>query len=103
MADPASGQSVARARSNGTTGPLDPPGATSALEADFDRQNRALAAELTRAGAQHVTTHFYGPGTHAWACRERELHASLPMHAGCPPCEPLTGGLAVRGPWAGAS
>ncbi|WP_432103097.1 alpha/beta hydrolase [Streptomyces sp. bgisy091] len=64
---------------DGTTGPLDVPGSTSALEADFNRQNHALAAELKRVGAKHVTTHFYGPGTHAWAYWERELHASLPM------------------------
>ncbi|MFI7869994.1 alpha/beta hydrolase [Streptomyces salinarius] len=67
---------------DGTTGPLDPPGATSALEADFNRQNHALAAELKRVGARHVTTHFYGPGTHGWAYWERELHASLPMLLG---------------------
>ncbi|BFO17215.1 alpha/beta hydrolase family protein [Streptomyces sp. KM77-8] len=59
--------------------PLDPPGATSALEADFNRQNHALAAELKRVGARQVTTHFYGPGTHGWPYWERELHASLPM------------------------
>ncbi|MFI5856506.1 alpha/beta hydrolase [Streptomyces parvulus] len=64
---------------DGTTGPLDPPGSTSALEADFNRQNHALAAELRRVGARHVTTNFYGPGTHGWAYWERELHASLPM------------------------
>lgn len=67
---------------DGTTGPLDPPGGTSALEADFNRQNHALAAELERVGAKHVTTHFYGPGTHGWAYWERELHASLPMLLG---------------------
>ncbi|CAM5390324.1 Esterase family protein OS=Streptomyces tendae OX=1932 GN=GUR47_01980 PE=4 SV=1 [Streptomyces tendae] len=67
---------------DGTTGPLDPPGATSALEADFNRQNHALAAELDRVGARHVTTNFYGPGTHGWAYWERELHASLPMLLG---------------------
>ncbi|MGV9844539.1 alpha/beta hydrolase [Streptomyces fungicidicus] len=67
---------------DGTTGPLDTPGATSALEADFNRQNHALAAELERVGAKHVTTHFYGPGTHTWAYWERELHASLPMLLG---------------------
>ncbi|MFJ5038570.1 alpha/beta hydrolase [Streptomyces parvulus] len=64
---------------DGTTGPLDTPGSTSALEADFNRQNQALAAELKRVGARHVTTNFYGPGTHGWAYWERELHASLPM------------------------
>ncbi|MFG3332251.1 alpha/beta hydrolase [Streptomyces tendae] len=67
---------------DGTTGPLDPPGATSALEADFNRQNHALAAELKRVGARHLTTNFYGPGTHGWAYWERELHASLPMLLG---------------------
>ncbi|MFE9926952.1 alpha/beta hydrolase [Streptomyces sp. NPDC005774] len=67
---------------DGTTGPLDPPGSTSALEADFNRQNHALAAELERVGAKHVTTHFYGPGTHGWAYWERELHASLPLLLG---------------------
>ncbi|MFB7549883.1 alpha/beta hydrolase [Streptomyces sp. NPDC056154] len=64
---------------DGTTGPLDPSGTTSALEADFNRQNQALASELGRSGAKHVTTHFYGPGTHGWAYWQRELHASLPM------------------------
>ncbi|MFD8686325.1 alpha/beta hydrolase [Streptomyces sp. NPDC059651] len=64
---------------DGTTGPLDPPGGTSALEADFNRQNQALADELERRGARHVTTHFYGPGTHSWAYWQRELHSSLPM------------------------
>ncbi|MFP1629006.1 alpha/beta hydrolase [Streptomyces sp. 5K101] len=67
---------------DGATGPLDPPGRTSALEADFNRQNHALAAELERVGAKHVTTHFYGPGTHGWAYWERELHASLPVLLG---------------------
>ncbi|WP_217166405.1 alpha/beta hydrolase family protein [Streptomyces sp. AC512_CC834] len=67
---------------DGTTGPLDPPGAISALEADFNRQNHALADELRRVGARHLTTNFYGPGTHAWAYWERELHASLPMLLG---------------------
>ncbi|WP_338693110.1 alpha/beta hydrolase family protein [Streptomyces sp. Q6] len=67
---------------DGTTGPLDAPGATSALEADFDRQNQALAGALERAGARQLTTHFYGPGTHTWAYWQRELHASLPMLLG---------------------
>ncbi|ANB09598.1 hypothetical protein SAM40697_5642 [Streptomyces ambofaciens] len=73
---------------DGTAGPLDPPGSSSALEADFHRQNQALAAELKRVGARKVTTHFYGPGTHAWPYWERELHASLPM---------LLGALGVEG------
>ncbi|MFW6692320.1 alpha/beta hydrolase [Streptomyces sp. MAR4 CNX-425] len=72
---------------DGTAGPFDPPGATSALEADFERQNQALAEKLKRVGAKKVTTHFYGPGTHRWEYWERELHASLPM---------LLGALRVR-------
>ncbi|MGD6740913.1 alpha/beta hydrolase [Streptomyces sp. BH106] len=64
---------------DGTAGPLDPPGATNALEADFNRQNHALAAQLRKAGAKHLTTNFYGPGTHTWPYWQRELHASLPM------------------------
>ncbi|MFF5339115.1 alpha/beta hydrolase [Streptomyces althioticus] len=67
---------------DGTAGPLDTPGASSALEADFNRQNHALAAELKRVGAKHLTTHFYGAGTHTWRYWERELHASLPMLLG---------------------
>ncbi len=64
---------------DGSTGPLDPPGATSALETDFNRQNHALADALRGVGAEHLTTNFYGPGTHAWPYWQRELHASLPM------------------------
>lgn len=64
---------------DGTTGPLDPPGRTSAVETDFNRQNQALATQLHHVGAKHLTTHFYGPGTHTWAYWQRELHASLPM------------------------
>ena len=52
---------------------------TDALEADFNRQNHALAAQLEKVGAKHLTTNFYGPGTHGWAYWQRELHASLPM------------------------
>ncbi|MCX4831600.1 esterase family protein [Streptomyces sp. NBC_01016] len=65
---------------DGTAGPLDPAGTTTnALEADFNRQNHALAAQLRKAGAKHLTTNFYGPGTHTWPYWQRELHASLPM------------------------
>jgi diacylglycerol O-acyltransferase / trehalose O-mycolyltransferase len=64
---------------DGTAGPFDPPGRSDALEADFNRQNHALAAELNRVGAKHLTTNFYGPGTHGWAYWQRELHASLPI------------------------
>ncbi|RFU87525.1 esterase family protein [Streptomyces triticagri] len=65
---------------DGTPGPLDPPdSADDALEADFNRQNHAVAAELERLGARKLTTNFYGPGRHTWPYWERELHASLPM------------------------
>jgi diacylglycerol O-acyltransferase/trehalose O-mycolyltransferase len=64
---------------DGTAGPFDPPGKTDALEADFNRQNHALAAQLEQVGAKHLTTNFYGPGTHGWLYWQRELHASLPM------------------------
>ncbi|MFX4271528.1 alpha/beta hydrolase [Propionibacteriaceae bacterium Y1685] len=66
---------------NGEAGPYDTPGTTNALEADFGRQNEALAARLESLGAD-VTTNFYGPGQHKWAYWERELHASLPMLLG---------------------
>ncbi|WP_353946267.1 alpha/beta hydrolase family protein [Streptomyces sp. HUAS MG91] len=72
---------------DGTAGPLDPPGPTNALEADFNRQNHALADRLKSLGARHLTTHFYGPGTHTWPYWQRELHSSLPM---------LLHGLGVR-------
>ncbi|GAA0618603.1 alpha/beta hydrolase family protein [Kribbella sandramycini] len=61
---------------DGTAGPFDQP---DALEADFNRQNKALAAALTQAGAKRLTTNFYGPGTHAWPYWQRELHSSLPI------------------------
>ncbi|WP_419999889.1 alpha/beta hydrolase [Streptomyces boninensis] len=64
---------------DGRAGPLDQPGGTDALEADFNRQNHALADALRSAGAKHLTTNFYGPGKHAWPYWERELQASLPM------------------------
>lgn len=67
---------------DGTAGPFDPPGSTNALEADFNRQNQALASELERRGARHLVTHFYGPGTHRWDYWQRELHSSLPMLLG---------------------
>ena len=37
------------------------------------------AVRSRRVGAKHLTTNFYGPGTHGWAYWQRELHASLPM------------------------
>jgi diacylglycerol O-acyltransferase/trehalose O-mycolyltransferase len=64
---------------DGTAGPFDPPGKTDALEADFNRQNQALANALHLVGARQLTTDYYGPGTHGWAYWQRELHDSLPM------------------------
>lgn len=64
---------------NGQPGPYDRPGSHDALEADFARQNEALAARLRDLGAKNLTTNFYGPGQHKWAYWERELRASLPM------------------------
>ncbi|MFD2083078.1 S-formylglutathione hydrolase FrmB [Actinopolymorpha cephalotaxi] len=64
---------------NGQTGPLDPPGRTSALETLLESENRVLADRLEQAGARRVETHFYGPGTHSWPYWQRELHRSLPM------------------------
>lgn len=64
---------------DGTTGPLDKPGVTSQLETDLQAQNLRLAAALREAGADRLTTDFYGSGTHTWKYWERELHDSLPM------------------------
>ncbi|MFG1905648.1 alpha/beta hydrolase [Kribbella sp. NPDC048928] len=67
---------------DGTAGPFDPPGKFDPLEADFNRQNHALADALQQAGAKHLTTNFYGPGTHGWEYWKREMRASLPMLLG---------------------
>lgn len=64
---------------NGTAGPLDPAGSTSPTEADFNRQNHALAGRIRALGGTRLTTHLYGPGNHYWAYAKRELHLSLPM------------------------
>ena len=64
---------------NGEAGPLDPPDRTSELETLLESENQLLAERLDQLGARHVTTHFYGPGTHSWPYWERELHRSLPM------------------------
>lgn len=64
---------------NGENGPLDPPGVSGGIEVLLEKENLLLAQRLEQVGARHVVTHFYGPGTHAWAYWERELHLSLPM------------------------
>lgn len=64
---------------NGTAGPLDPVGSTSPTEADFNRQNYALAGRIRALGGTRLTTHLYGRGNHTWAYAKRELHLSLPM------------------------
>lgn len=67
---------------DGTAGPFDQPGATSAYETLFLAQNQSLARRLAEVHARHVVTDFYGPGTHAWPYWQRELHRSLPMLLG---------------------
>ncbi|WP_020579447.1 alpha/beta hydrolase [Actinopolymorpha alba] len=64
---------------NGEAGPFDPPDATSSLETLLESENRLLSERLTRLGARHLVTNFYGPGTHGWRYWERQLHRSLPM------------------------
>ncbi|WP_416071285.1 hypothetical protein [Streptomyces sp. NY05-11A] len=48
------------------------------LEALLNQMNHALADRLKAAGG-HLTTDFYGPGTHDWPYWQRELHRSLPL------------------------
>lgn len=67
------------ATGDGTPGPFDTAGTHDALEADFARQNEALAARMRELGARRLTTNFYGPGQHKWGYWERELRASLPL------------------------
>ncbi|HZC25733.1 MAG TPA: alpha/beta hydrolase family protein [Actinopolymorphaceae bacterium] len=64
---------------NGENGPLDPPGVSGGIEVLIHQENLLFAQRLHDVGARHVVTDFYGPGTHAWAYWERELHRSLPM------------------------
>lgn len=65
---------------NGEPGPLDPPGTGfNDFEHLFSLENQALADRLHDLGAAHLTTDFYGPGTHSAAYWQRELHRSLPM------------------------
>ncbi|MEU4503579.1 hypothetical protein [Streptomyces sp. NPDC024089] len=59
---------------------MEPPGSTSVLEADFNRQNHALASELERRGAEARDHQLPRTGgTHGWPYWQRELHSSLPM------------------------
>ena len=67
---------------DGTAGPLDQPGATSAFETLFLAENRHLADRLHALGDRRLVTDFYGPGTHAWPYWQRELHRSLPLLLG---------------------
>lgn len=67
---------------NGENGPLDPPGVSGGIEVLIHQENLLLAQRLNDVGARHVVTDFYGPGTHAWAYWERELHRSLPLLLG---------------------
>ncbi len=67
---------------DGTAGPFDQPGATSAFETLFLAENQSLAQRLTAVHARHVVTDFYGPGTHSWPYWQRELHRSLPLLLG---------------------
>ena len=64
---------------DGTAGPFDPPGATSAFETLFLAENQHLADHLRALGDHRLVTDFYGPGTHSWPYWQRELHRSLPM------------------------
>ncbi|MGA8116640.1 MAG: alpha/beta hydrolase family protein [Actinocatenispora sp.] len=64
---------------DGTAGPLDPPGASSAYETLFRAENQHLADRLASLHDRRLVTDFYGAGTHAWPYWQRELHRSLPM------------------------
>jgi diacylglycerol O-acyltransferase / trehalose O-mycolyltransferase len=64
---------------DGTAGPYDPPGATSAYETLFLAENQHLADRLHALGDHRLVTDFYGPGTHSWPYWQRELHRALPM------------------------
>jgi S-formylglutathione hydrolase FrmB len=66
---------------DGTAGPFDPPGATDDREEFLHGMNLALAAHFTDLKL-HLTTDFYGAGTHDWPYWERELHRSLPILLG---------------------
>jgi diacylglycerol O-acyltransferase/trehalose O-mycolyltransferase len=64
---------------NGTPGPFDAANSgVDTLEQLIGEQNTATAAQLRGRGVS-VTTDFYGPGHHAWAYWQRELHTSFPM------------------------
>ncbi|RLU79731.1 hypothetical protein CTZ27_36495 [Streptomyces griseocarneus] len=67
---------------DGTAGPFDPPGETSAYETLFLAESRHVADRLRALGDRRLVTDFYGHGTHNWPYWQRELHRSLPMLLG---------------------
>ncbi|WP_229322042.1 alpha/beta hydrolase family protein [Streptomyces sp. UNOC14_S4] len=73
---------------DGTAGPFDPPGATSAYETLFLAESRHVADRLHALGNHRLVTDFYGHGTHEWPYWQRELHRSLPL---------LLGAMGARG------
>jgi len=42
-------------------------------------ENVAFRARLTLLGAAAATFDFYGPGSHDWPYRQRELHRAWPL------------------------
>ncbi|MFD3919576.1 alpha/beta hydrolase [Streptomyces sp. NPDC058595] len=97
LAERLRGMPVRLSAGDGTAGVLDPPDVEpdeeipgledpadpfdddviSPTETLMERESRAVADRLRKAGAR-VTTHFY-PGTHSPVYWERELHHALPM------------------------
>lgn len=67
---------------DGTAGPYDQPGATSAYETLFLAENRHLARRLRELGDTRLTSDFYGAGTHTWPYWQRELGRALPTLLG---------------------
>jgi len=65
---------------NGSTGPLDKPGAFDMIEPLSYISSRSFTDRLKQRGIA-VTTNYYGNGTHTWPYWERELHASWPTLA----------------------
>jgi len=73
------GTAVFLSSGNGQPGPLDPAGSgVDTLEQLIGEQNAVTATQL-RANGVRVTADFYGPGRHAWAYWQRELHRSFPL------------------------
>ncbi len=74
---------------DGTAGPFDPPGKTDALEADFNRQNHALAAQLERGRRQTPDDQLLRAG-HTRLGLLAARTARLPADAAPGPRSPLT-------------